>query len=406
MCEPLVARKATMGTAMRNILLTTAMMLALTGGFAHAASTNDERLANAALNELQELAIASQQYERAAKDIDRIGCQNARDSLQKAAHEALTNMHRMSFAPVDALESVSILLRESDLVQCPDYARSNFGSGLLLMQAGQAIIMLRTDYAIGDAGWYIVNASGDVEAKNPLRYAQSLRDEKYSWVLVRPKDLPLVVSDWKAEMASREVGDPALENSGNNLKIVQVDYRKNSDDDTTRALFYRNKEDAQAAAQASKQAAAEVMASNAEWSQKLTSLPYMIANQNAGFKLAYVVCNGGKDARGQDTCKDDDSRDWSDSRTAPYHWFSDKKECEDAADRLHAEHPADVDLHGIFTTHCVAASKESGRTPKGYKMAFALTAMADGFNEIYTIYADLRDRESSQASAFKTFNAC
>jgi hypothetical protein len=91
-----------MGTAMRNILLTTAMMLALTGGFAHAASTNDEVFANAALRELHKLVIASAQSERAAKDSDRIGCRDAYDSLQKAAHEALTNMHQMSFAPIGA----------------------------------------------------------------------------------------------------------------------------------------------------------------------------------------------------------------------------------------------------------------------------------------------------------------
>ena len=42
---------AAMGTAMRDILLTTATMLVLTGGFARAASSNDEIFANAALRE-------------------------------------------------------------------------------------------------------------------------------------------------------------------------------------------------------------------------------------------------------------------------------------------------------------------------------------------------------------------
>ena len=93
---------------MRDILLTGATMLALTGGFAHAASTNDEMFANAALRELHKLVIASAQYERAAKDSDRIGCRDAYDSMQKAAHEALTNMHQMSFAPIDALDRVSV----------------------------------------------------------------------------------------------------------------------------------------------------------------------------------------------------------------------------------------------------------------------------------------------------------
>ena len=52
-----------MGTAMRDILLTTATMLVLTGGFARAASTNDEMFANAALRELHNLAVASAQSE-------------------------------------------------------------------------------------------------------------------------------------------------------------------------------------------------------------------------------------------------------------------------------------------------------------------------------------------------------
>jgi hypothetical protein len=115
------------------------------------------------------------------------------------------------------------------------------------MLAGQAINALRTDYSIGDTEWYMVNASGNVEAKNPLRYAQSLNNQSYSWVDVRPKGMLFtVVTDWKAEMASNEVGDPSIENSGNNLKFVEVDYRKNAGDDNTSVYFYRTKEDAQA----------------------------------------------------------------------------------------------------------------------------------------------------------------
>jgi len=228
---------------MRDILLTTATMLVLTGGFARAASTNDEMFANAALRELHNLAVASAQSERAAKDSDGIGCRDAYDSMQKAAHEALTNMHSMSFAPIDALNDVSSLLRTINLApnECPVTWLD------MPMMAGQAIIGLRTDYSIGDAEWYMVNASGDLEAKNPLRYAESLNDQSYSWVDVRPKDMMvMVVADWKAEMASHEVGDPSIENSGNNLKIVEVDYRKNSGDDNTYVYFYRTKEDAQA----------------------------------------------------------------------------------------------------------------------------------------------------------------
>jgi hypothetical protein len=370
------------------------MMLALTGGFAHAASTNDEVFANAALRELHKMAIASAQSERAAKDSDRIGCRDAYDSLQRAAHEALTNMHQMSFAPIGALEDVSHLLRVSSLAQngCPYDAAIGLN---LPMIAGQAIVGLRTDYAIGDADGYMVNTSGDVEAKNPLRYAQSLSDQNYSWVHVRPKGMFIFgLSDWKAEMASHEVGDPAIANSGKNLKSIEVDYRKNSGGDNTYVYFYRTKEEAQAAAQASKagresdaKAAAELRASNANWSLKLTSLPHMIASHDAGFKLAYAVCkSAGKDAKGHYTCHDDDSRDWSDSRAVPYRWFTNIRGCEDAAVRLNTEHPADVKVNpdDAFTTYCVPASEVSGRTLKGYKMVFALPPRTQRAMTTYT----------------------
>jgi hypothetical protein len=235
---------------MRDILLTTATMLVLTSGFARAASTNDEMFANAALRELHDLVVASAQSERAAKDSDSIGCRDAYDGMQKAAHQALTNMHQMSFAPIDALNRVSSLLRVSNLGPngCPDEAVMKMAP--LPMLAGQAIIALRTDYSIGDLEWYMVNPSGDAEAKNPLRYAQSLNDQNYSWVDVRPKGMTfIVVTDWKAEMASHEVGDPSIENSGNNLKIVEVGYRKNSGDDNTNVYFYRTKEGAPASNQ-------------------------------------------------------------------------------------------------------------------------------------------------------------
>jgi hypothetical protein len=211
---------------MRDILLTTATMLVLTSGVALAASTHDEMFANAALRELHDLVVASAQSERAAKDSDSIGCRDAYDRMQKAAHQALTNIHQMSFAPIDALNRVSSLLRVSNLAPngCPDEAVMKMAP--LPMLAGQAIIALRTDYSIGDVEWYMVNPSGDVEAKNPLHYAQSLNDQNYSWVDVRPKGMTfIVVTDWKAEMASHEVGDPSIENSGNNLKIVEVGLR-------------------------------------------------------------------------------------------------------------------------------------------------------------------------------------
>ncbi|MGD1035976.1 MAG: hypothetical protein ABR878_02040 [Roseiarcus sp.] len=187
---------------MREIVLATTIMM-LAGGFAHAASTNDEVFANTALRELHNLAIASAQSERAAKDSDNVGCRDAYESMQKAAHEALTNMHYMSFAPIDAISDVSSLLRVSHMASdgCPNEVVRR--TDTLPMLAGQAILALRYDYSIGDADWYMINASGDVEAKNPLRYAQSLKDQDYSWVDARPKGMTLMVeSDWKAEKAS------------------------------------------------------------------------------------------------------------------------------------------------------------------------------------------------------------
>ncbi len=141
---------------MRDMLLTTATVLVLTCGFARAASTNDELFANAALRELHNLAVASVRSEQAAKDSDSIGCQDAFKSIQKAAHEALTNMHQMSFTPIDALNRVSSLLRVSQIVPdgCPNDLVA--GTDALPMLAGQAIIALRTDYSIGDAEWYMV----------------------------------------------------------------------------------------------------------------------------------------------------------------------------------------------------------------------------------------------------------
>jgi hypothetical protein len=368
--------------------------------------------ADAALRELHNLAIASAQFERAAKDSDDIGCRNAYESMQKVAHEALTNMHYMSFAPIDAIADVSSLLRVSHLApnECAnDELAPNMH--MLLLIAGQAIMELRYDYAIGDGDWYSVKASGDIETKNPLRYAQSLKDHNYAWVSVRPKAMILMVElDWKAEMASHEVDDPSIENSGNNLKAVGVDYRKNSDDNYSTVYFYRTKEDALAAkrqADDDAQTAAELKASNAAWRQKLASLQYMVPNHDVGFKLVYDVCKpAGKNAAGEITCNADGSHDWSDNRSVPYHWFSDIQGCEDTQLSINTKHPADVKVEGddAFMSYCVPASKMSGHTLRGYVMVFALSppGAADGDD----VYTDLRESGSQTATVFKTFKAC
>jgi hypothetical protein len=263
----------------------------------------------------------------------------------------------------------------------------------------------------------MINASDQVEAKNPLRYAQSLKDQNYSWVDVRPKGMIVMVeSNWKAEMSSHEVDDPSIENSGSNLKAIEVDYRKNSDDTNTMVYFYRTREDALADAQAIKQQVesdaktdAQLKAFDAEWSQKLTSLPYMVADHDRGFKLAYSVCKptGRIDSKGGSICNEDDSYDWSDSRrSVPYHWFSDIWACEHAQIDINTSHPADVKVNDddFFTSSCVPASKKSGYALKGYKMVFALSASGAGDED--NTYADLRESGARTARVFKTFNTC
>lgn len=64
-----------------------------------------------------------------------------------------------------------------------------------------------------------------------------------------------VETAWKAEMASQAVDDTSIENSGSNLRAVEVDYREKSDDDNKMVYFYRTKQDALAAAQVAKQKA-------------------------------------------------------------------------------------------------------------------------------------------------------
>jgi hypothetical protein len=126
------------------------------------------------------------------------------------------------------------------------------GTNMLPNLARHAIAALRYDYSIGDADWYTINANGEVEAKNPLRYARSLVDQDYHIVKIRPKGVTAMVSDWKAEMASQNIDDSSIEYSGTNLKAVEVDFREKSVDgntNNTSVFFYRLKEDAQAAKQ-------------------------------------------------------------------------------------------------------------------------------------------------------------
>jgi hypothetical protein len=340
-----------------------------------------------------------------------LGCSKAFQSIQSAAHEALQQMHYISFEPTDAIDRVSAMLRISQMAPdgCPDKLVA--GTDALSMMASQAIIALRYDYAIGDRDWHAINASGNVESKNPIRYAQSLKSQSYSWVDVRPRNMLIVlVPDWKAEMASIDVTDPSIQNSGSNLNSVEVNYRKNSDDGNTIVTFYRTKEAALAEAQKVKQQAeaeakddARQKASNAEWTQKFTSLPYMLTNHDAGFKLVYTLCKpAGVNAKGEKICADNDSRDWSDNRSEPYRWFSENVRCREAAIRIYTHHPDDVSGDDPFTSTCVPAPKPTGRFVKGYRMTYTFAAPeADDY-----IYADLRVNGAKTVRVFKTFNEC
>jgi hypothetical protein len=150
---------------------------------------------------------------------------------------------------------------------------------------------------------------------------------------------------------------------------------------------------------------ADLKASNAEWRKKLTSLAYMVDNNDPGFKLAYGVCKPADKNAGLNTCKFDGSHDWSDGRGVPYRWFSDMQGCEDAQRSIDTKHPADVEVNGhdAFVSDCVPAPKMSGFVLKGYKVVFAL--FAPGAN-LDGIYADLHDEGGKTATVFKTFNAC
>jgi len=397
------------------VVLAAAAAVVLSHSVSYAASMNDEIFGTAALRELHNLAIASAKSERAAKDADRLGCLEASDQIHRAAHEALTDMHSLSFAPFTALDSVTRVLRTIDL--SPNGCIDDFivRTDVLPMIAGQAIFGLRIAYAIGNDDWYQVNSDGNVEAKNPLRYAQSLIEQRYSWVDVRPKDMVIVgVLDWKAEMASRDAADPAIDNSGINLKSIEVDYRKTSADDNSFVYFYRTRELAESAGNETKEAAKHstkdalaLKLSIAKWNQKITSLPYMVANKDTGFKLVYAACKpDGKNADGVTMCKDDGSHDWSDDRSVPYHWFADRGACEDAGLKLNLSHPSDVNVgdDDSFTTSCVPAPKVSGRNLKGYKMMFALTP-PEGGNES-NIYVDWSNDRKPNANVFTNFNAC
>jgi hypothetical protein len=218
--------------------------------FSKQQTADDQSNADAALQELHTLGYYVAKYDRAAKQDDDYGCRSAYENIPKTAHDALEDMNRMSFTPVSAVDSVSTLFRLGNTVANGCDKQVAVGLQGLDFAVSQAIAGLRSDFAIGSGDWYGVNTDGAVEAKNPLKYAQSLKDAGYSWVSVRPFGAGIIgVPDWKKELASTKVDDPTIDDSGSNLKAAEVDYRKNSGDNNTVIPFYRTREEAQAQAQ-------------------------------------------------------------------------------------------------------------------------------------------------------------
>jgi hypothetical protein len=374
---------------------------------------NDEVFANAALRELHNLAVASVKLAQATKDGDDLGCKYANESMEEAAHKALENMHYMSFAPVDAVEAVSRLLRLAPSTQ-PSGCYADSGANLVPLTAGQAIMALRWDYAIGDEDWYVIETNGDITGKNPLRYSQSLKDQNYSWISTRPKNMVFIVeSDWKSEMESDQVADSSLENSGNSVQAIEVDYRKASNDETTEVYFYRTKDGAVAAAQEQKkraddhaQAEAERKAAESDWKKKLELAPFLVANRDVGFKLIYGICKSAYDLNGKAKCVDIKTEDWSDDPRLPYKWFSDIDQCNDALKTLFLKHAFDVKNGSgdFFTRDCLPAPKASRKAARGYQMVFTLSAPAPISDRLS--YENFRESASGSATLFKSFNDC
>ena len=371
------------------------------------ASDDDETFANSALSYLHEAARAAARHEQAAKDSDSIGCREALDDLQKSAHEALMNMHHMSFVPIDALDSVAALLRVADLSNgsCPT-------GSFEVMVAGQAIVGLRTDYTIGTADWFTANPDGTIKATNPLTFAQSMTDSNYSWVSVKAKKQMIVVADWNTELGSNNVTDSTLANDGAEIKAIEVDYRKNSGDENTYVYFYRTQQDALAEIQVAKQKseddAKEQMAgdvSRAKWRDKLLALSYVIGNTDSGYKLSFINCTDvGQNSDGQNICEDQGSYDWSDNPKYPYHWFDKFTDCNNADSELGAKPPSGKIPAQNFTHTCLPSARPSKKVAKGYKIILSLTAPGTFTDD--TIYSEFRSPGHNAPIIFSTFKEC
>lgn len=381
---------------------------------AHARTASDATWGNTALGSLHRLAYAAAQYEQATKDSDQIGCRDAYRDMQKLAHSALVDMHSMSFAPDDAIERVSRLLR---LTQLTPYRCSNeIAAQAQFVVAGAAIVALRYDYAIGDQDWYTAAKDGAIRARNPLRYAESLKNDDYYWVGVQPKGIPFVAEvDWNAELASSAVNDPSIQDSGRSLKVVEVDYRRSSDDSITEVDFYRTKEAATSAmhrkmrrAEAETKAKAARKASEARWRKKLASLPYLIRDHDRGFKLVYDICRetDKKAADGSGYCTEIGSHDWSPKPSSSYQWFSSWRSCSNAEIAFSQKKASEIKTAPgeLVSSECMPAPRPGRHVMQGYKIVYVL--LAPGASYGHATYAEFRETGSDDARVFKTFRKC
>jgi hypothetical protein len=214
-------------------------------------------------------------------------------------------------------------------------------------------------------------------------------------------------------MGSDQVADASLENSGNNVQAIEVDYRKASNDETKEVYFYRTKDRAVAAAQEQKkraeddaQAEAARKAAESDWKQKLGSAPFLVANRNVGFKLIYGICKSAHDLNGEAKCVDEETQDWSDDPRLPYKWFSDIDPCNDALKELFLKHAFDVKdgSRDFVTRDCVPAPKATARAVRGYQMVLTLSAPAPISDKVS--YENFRESVSGKTTLFKSFKDC
>lgn len=380
-----------------TVILILMLNSAMVASFADA---DDSALGNLALRNLHQVARATVQGATAAKDNDTLGCQEGFSALQQSAHESLGIMHSIAPEPINAIKRLGDLLRLSEL--SADRCTAN---GFEPMIAGQVILGLRTDFAIGVENWYMVDDSGNVVGRNPLKYEQELRNANYSWVDVRLKAQPLLlIDDWKAEMQSTDVADSKRLGREDGVNEVELGYRKAAADSNSTVYFYRTREAALKAkneVEAVAKDEAQNEAARNELQSKLLALPYITADNDIGFKIQYAVCKpNGKTIDGVSGCDEEGSHDWSDTPSLPYSWYADIDVCTNALFTLHTNSNFGHELGGNPIADCIPAKKPIQRNVKGYTMLVETRTLSS------SIYVLLKRESFKGAIIFRDFKLC